>query len=155
MLAMADVSGGLPHGAWVLVADGRSARLLRNEGPPAAPRLKTINIFTNADDRATREAGTNRPGRAVQSADGRRSAMEQTDWHTRAEEAFAREVAGAIDQLRASGSIPRLALVAAPGTLAVLRKTLSEQTRAVVFLEIDKDLTNHPIGEVERLLSAR
>jgi len=72
------------------VADGRKALLLRNVGNELHPSLMLEASFDAPPNPRTHEQGTDTPGRAITL--GRRSAMEQTDWHLRAEEAFVGEV---------------------------------------------------------------
>jgi protein required for attachment to host cells len=45
-------------------------------------------------------------------------------------------------------------LVAPPRILAALRQHLDGESRARILAEVDKDLTKHPIHEIERLLSS-
>jgi protein required for attachment to host cells len=101
----------------------------------------------------TREQGTDRPGRSFDSASGRPSAVAQTDWHAQAEAEFARTVAQAIETLLSGDAASRVVIVAAPKTLAELRTSLPPAVRERTASEIDKDLTNHPIGDVEKILA--
>ncbi len=142
----------LPNNAWVLVGDGRKALVLRNEGDAVFPNLKTTDALTTGRMPPTAEMGSDRPGRAVQSADGRRSGMDQTDWHEMAEQHFANDVARALDARHAAGEIEKLVVVAPPRTLAELRHSFSDGLRAKVIAEVDKDMTKHPVYEIERLL---
>jgi protein required for attachment to host cells len=142
----------LPHGALVLVGDGRKALVLRNEGDARFPNLKTTTVLDQGRLPPTAALGTDRPGRAFQSADGRRSGMEQTDWHELAENRFAGEIAQALEARHSAGDFGALVVVAPPRTLAELRRSFSDGLRAKVIAEVDKDLTNHPVYEIERLL---
>jgi len=142
----------LPHNAWILVGDGRKAIVLRNEGDAIFPNLKTADALTTGRIPPTAEMGTDRPGRAFQSADGRRSGMDQTDWHDMAEQSFAGDVARALDARHAAGEIGALVVVAPPRTLAELRRSFSDGLRAKIIAEVDKDMTKHPVYEIERLL---
>ena len=148
---MAGIS--IPNGAWVIVGDGRKALFLRNEGDETFPNLTTMQLMENGDQRATHEVGSDRPGRTHQSADTRRSAIEQTDYHDLEEQRFARDVASKVAAGVEDGSIESLILVAPPRTLAVLRKALPEKTRARIVAEVNKDMTNRPISEIERALA--
>src|SRR5436189_1708164 len=75
------------NGDWVVVCDGAKALILENAGDAVALNLKTKEVREQPDPK-THEQGTDAPGRAVNSIDARRSAMEQTDWHDQAEERF-------------------------------------------------------------------
>jgi protein required for attachment to host cells len=144
----------IPHGAGVLIADGRKALILRNTGSPMAPKFETIQAIESSETRETHEIGTDRPGRVHESSTTRRSAMEQTDFHTQAEQRFAGLVAEAVQVQHGEGAFTTLVLVAAPRTLAVLRDELSKAVQAAVVGELAKDLTNHPLPEIEKLLAA-
>lgn len=149
-----DNRAGVPHGAGVVIADGRKALILRNDGTAVAPKLATLQALDNPETRETRDIGTDRPGRTHESSTTRRSAMEQPDYHTQAEQRFAGVVAEAVHALHADGTLPAFVLVAAPRTLAVLRDELPKQVQGVILDEIAKDLTNHPLPEIEKLLAA-
>lgn len=137
---------------WVLVGDGKKALVLRNDGDDVFPNLKTIRVFKDAANPATSQLGSDRPGRTHE-ASGRRSAVEQTDWHEIGEHRFAQHVASALDRCERNGELSALIVVAPPRTLAELRRSFSAQLRAKVTYELDKDLTKHPIHEIERLLA--
>src|ERR1700691_4421182 len=64
---------GLVHNLWVLVCDGRKALLFQNAGDRVYPKLETREMLEH-DAPATRELGTDGPGRFFSPADGRRSA---------------------------------------------------------------------------------
>jgi protein required for attachment to host cells len=79
--------------------------------------------------------------------------MQQTDWHARAETEFAKTVANALDRLCKDEDVRRLVLIAAPRTLADLRAALPPAVKNRTVSEVGKDLTNHPIAEVEKILA--
>jgi protein required for attachment to host cells len=144
----------IAHDTWILVGDGRKALVLRNEGTPQDPQLNVFNVWKDERNPPTREQGTDRPGRVMQSTDGRRSAVGQTDWHEIAEDRFAAEVASHLNAAAQSNQFEKLILVAPPGTLAALRKNLHPKTSERVIAEIDKDLTKHPVPEIARVLTS-
>jgi protein required for attachment to host cells len=139
--------------AWVLVCDGRRALYLQNDGDRKALNLRLKRQGEAGESDATHELGTHPPGRQ-QNRTGPTSAVEQTDFHTQAEQQFARETAEAVNAMVLGKEIRHLVVVAPPRTLAELRKTFSKQTQAVVTAEVDKDLTNHPVDRIEALLRA-
>jgi protein required for attachment to host cells len=140
----------IPHNALVFVGDGRKALFLRNEGDEKFPNLRIEKVFED-ENPSSHEQGTDRPGRVAESAaTGRRSAVEPTDWHHIEEHRFARRVAAALEQMvRASKA---KAFVAPPKTLADLRDAFHADVNACVVAEIHKDLTNHPVWEIEKHL---
>jgi protein required for attachment to host cells len=143
----------LPHKAWILVGDGRKALVLRNEGDETFPNLQTTTVFKDLPNPATSELGTDRPGRAVEHLTGRRSGMEATDWHEIAEQRFAQSVASTLCARDDAGDISALIVVAPPKTLAELRDSFSESLKRKIVAEVNKDLTRHPVHEIERLLT--
>ena len=149
------ISISLPHHAWILVGDGRKAIVLRNDGNAAYPNLKTVQVLDGGRVPSTAELGTDKPGRAVNARDGRRSGMEQTDWHDLAEQRFAADVAHALEARHVAGEFAALVVVAPPRTLAELRQTFSKSLQEKIIAEVDKDLTKHPVHEIERLLFNR
>jgi protein required for attachment to host cells len=142
----------LPHDAWILVGDGRRALLLRNAGTPQRPSLDVLNVLRDGKNPPTREQGAERPGRVMQSLTGIRSAVEQTDWHEIVEKNFAREIAGKLNSAAHAGRFQRLVLIAPPRTLSELRAHLHPESKKRIIVEIDKDLTKHPVPEIARLL---
>src|SRR5437588_11660926 len=84
------------EGEWVVVCDGAKALVLENVGDPKFPNLKTREVYEQEDPK-TSEQGTDAPGRAINSVDARRSALEQTDWHDRAEQRFLQSLAEHLD----------------------------------------------------------
>ena len=143
----------IPFDTWVLVADGRKALLLRNATDEIRPDLKVLKVIEQPDNPRTAEHGTDRPGRVVDSASGRRSAVEQTDWHDLAERDFAAGVTDEMERHRRDGDFSKLVVVAPARTLAELSQRFSKELHATVMAELDKDLTKHPVHEIERLLT--
>jgi len=143
----------IPHHALVFVGDGRKALFLRNEGDEKFPNLKTEKVFEDVNP-LSHEQGTDRPGHIAQASRlGRRSAVEPTDWHDIEEHHFARKVAAAVEQVVRAGKVKALVVVAPPKTLADLRSAFHPDVKARVIAEIHKDLTKHPVWEIEKHLT--
>ncbi|MDE2375809.1 host attachment family protein [Bradyrhizobium sp.] len=141
----------IPHNAFVFVGDGRKALFLRNEGNEKFPNLKTEQVFED-DNPPTHEQGSDRPGR-LGKASGR-SAVEPVDWHDLEEHRFAHRVAAAMEKVVRERRAPALVVVAPPRTLADLRAAFHADVKAVIVAEIHKDLTRHPVGDIEKHLTA-
>jgi protein required for attachment to host cells len=142
----------IAQGEWVLVCDGAKALVLENVGDEKFPDLKTREVYEQEDPK-TREQGTDAPGRSINSIDARRSAKEQTDWHDQAEHRFLAGLADHLDAAVNSGQAKSLIVVAPPRALGVLRKAYSNNLRAVLRAEIDKDLVGLPVHQIEQHLA--
>lgn len=142
----------LQHGSLVLIADGRKAIIARNDGAPNAPRLKVCATLVAEDNPATREQGTDRPGRFAKGAE-RRGAAEGTDWHALAEEAFLRTAAHQFAEALHEGAECAPVVIAPPPALALLRKHLPKTVGATMS-SLAKDLTKHTMAEIEAALAA-
>ncbi|MFO1109111.1 MAG: host attachment family protein [Bradyrhizobium sp.] len=143
----------IPHDAYVLVGDGRKALFLRNEGDEKFPNLKTEQVLEN-DNPPTHQQGTDRPGHLGKAfGSGRRSSVETTDWHDINEHRFAHTVAGAMERVVRERKAPALVIVAPPRTLADIRAALHADVASRVIAEINKDLTRHPVGDIEKHLT--
>ena len=66
----------------------------------------------------------------------------------------ATETARAVAAIHDKDHKRKIVLVAPPKTLAALRETLGGTLGTNVLAEVDKDLTHHPVREIERLLTA-
>jgi protein required for attachment to host cells len=154
------------NGAWVLVGDGHRALFLENHGDPDLLDLRVIEARVDQKNPPTREQGTDAPGRAFPGAGGPpganfpgaggmggRSSVEPTDWHELEKEHFAREIAERVNQAAESGEMSEIVIVAPPRVLGELRKQLSAKARSKVKGELDKDLTHHPLPEIEKALA--
>ena len=142
----------IPHDGFVFVGDGRKALFLRNDGDEKFPNLKVERVLTQ-DNPATHEQGSERPGRASKGAGtNRRSGLEATDWHDIEEHKFARDVAAALEGVVRSNGVKALIVVAPARTLADLRRAFHDDVKKKIIAEIDKDLTKHPVYEIEKHL---
>ncbi|MBY0381760.1 MAG: host attachment protein [Xanthobacteraceae bacterium] len=141
----------LPHDSIVLIADGRKALFLRNEGDGMFPNLVTARVFKDINP-PTREQGSDRPGRVHESLSSRRSGIEGTDWHTLEEHKFVAEVTAALERYVRDENPKKVILVAPPRVLGDLRSQLAADVKKRVVAEIEKDLTKHPVNEIEKYL---
>ena len=142
----------IPHNAFVFVGDGSKALVLRNEGDAQILNLKTERVFTDTNP-PTHEQGTDRPGRTFSSIGAGRSSVGQTDWHKLEENRFAVEVAAMLERIVRERGVEALVVVAPPRALADLCKSLHPDVKKKIIAEIDKDLTKHPIDQIEKHLA--
>jgi protein required for attachment to host cells len=135
----------IPHNSLIFVGDGQKALFLRNRGSALDVDLVVEQIFER-DNPATREQGTDRPGRSTASFGVARSAMEEVDWHHIAKERFAKEIAEALYHHAHANLFDRLIIIAPPKILGQLRKMFHVEVIARIAAEIPKELTSHPVS---------
>ena len=150
---MQEMDFKVDNKVWVLVADGEKALFFENTGTRKNPVFKVVSEMEQ-DNPPTREQGTDAPGRMNDSGPGHKSAMEPTDWHRLAEERFAKEAAELLYKYANQNRYKQIVLCAAPRLLGELRKELHAVVTDRVIGEVPKTLTNHPVDQIERILSA-
>ncbi|RWK54038.1 host attachment family protein [Mesorhizobium sp.] len=143
----------LKRGLWVVVADGEKALFLENRGDTQYPDLQVVQEMEQANP-ATREQGSDRPGRYSDGPSVHRSAVEDTDWHRLGKERFADEVAERLYKLAHRGAFKEMVLIAPPQVLGDMRRKLHKEVAEKITVEIPKTLTNHTILDIENLLQA-
>jgi len=144
----------IPHDAVIFIGDGRKALFLRNSGDEKYLNLVAERVFVDDNPRA-HEQGSDRPGRGFARAHtNRRSGFDMTDWHELEEQRFVHRVAAAMEQLVRERDAKALVVDAPPRTLAELRQSFHADVKRRIIAEIDKDLTKHPVGEIEKHLVA-
>jgi protein required for attachment to host cells len=126
---------------------------LRNDGDAKFPNLKTERVFVD-EIPPSHGQGTERPGHVSKgSRTGGRSAVEPTDWHEIEEHHFVLMVAGAMEGLVRASKVKTLIVVAPPRTLAGLRLAFHPEVKSCIAAGINKDLTRHPVWEIEKHLA--
>ena len=143
----------ISHNALVLIGDGQKALFLRNKGTAHQVRLEVEHILEQ-DNPATREQGTDRPGRSISSVGTARSAVEGVDWHLIAKERFAGVIAEALYRHAHDNRFDKLVVIAPAKVLGNLRKAFHAEVTDKIVGEISKELTSHPITDIERLVAA-
>ncbi|NGO51530.1 host attachment protein [Allomesorhizobium camelthorni] len=146
---MSDVR--LKHGLWILVADGEKALFLKNDGDARTPDLNVVREVHD-DNPATREQGTDRPGRFSDGSGAHKSAVADTDWHRLGKERFADEIAERLYTMAHRGDFKEIVLIAPPLVLGEMRRKLHKEVIDRILAEVPKTLTNHPVPEIERIL---
>jgi protein required for attachment to host cells len=142
----------IDQGDWVVVCDGKKALILENVGDWKFPNLQTREVFEQ-DNPPTHEQGSDAPGRSFQSVGSMRSAMDQTDWHAKAEKDFLEDLAGRLDAAINAGDTNSLVMVAPPRALGIIRQAYSQHVRAALRGEVDKDFVKMPVHEIEQHLT--
>ncbi|MEG8041751.1 host attachment family protein [Sphingomonas sp. LR59] len=143
----------LPHNSVVLVADGRKMLFLRNEGDNTDFNLVVEKAQEHVNP-ATRDQATDAAGRASSPRGGVQSSVEPTDFHHLEEDRFATEAADFLKIRALKNDYESLIVVAPPKTLGELRKHYHKEVSSRLTGELDKDLTGHPIADIEKALKA-
>lgn len=144
----------VPHNSFVVVADGKKMLFFRNEGDSEFPKLE-VERKRETSDAADRDQKTDAPGRTFDSSGGAgRSAYQEVDFHQLEEERFAAETAEMLRKRALSNDFESLIIVAPPKTLGELRKHYHKEVEKRLAGEIAKDLTGHPVTEIEKILQS-
>lgn len=140
---------------WIAVADGEKAVIFNNIGTDDLPDLRVLAV-EEIENPANRDQAASTPGRMNDGRAGsaRKSAMEETDFHRLAKAQFAKELAARLDLAADADQFDRIIVIAPPSTLGELREHYSSGLRSRLTAEIDKDLTRHPVEDIEKLVSA-
>lgn len=142
----------IPAKACVLVADGRKMLFFRNAGDASHPNL----VVETAEERANpadRDQKTDRAGRASSPQGAAFGSMEEVDFHQQEEDRFAAETANLLKKRALANDYEALIVVAPPKTLGELRKHYHKEVSERLIGELDKDLTGHPVPDIEKALS--
>src|SRR5262249_16459679 len=141
-----------PHNAFVFVGDGRKALFLHNAGDEKFLNLKTERMFVTTIRPHMSKAATVRA--ALSSAPGRTSAAVSeipTGTNSKSTASFGALPAGR-EQVGGERKAKALVIVAPPRTLADLRRAVHADVKERIIAEIGKDLTKHPVHEIEKHL---
>jgi protein required for attachment to host cells len=150
-----EIEMQVPHGAFVVVADGAKMLFFRNEGDAEFPKLE-IERKREQENLSDAEMKTDEPGRAFDSSGGAgRSAYEETDFHQLEEDRFAAETAELLKKRALRNDFEQLIIVAPPKTLGELRKHYHKEVEKRLAGEIAKDLTGHTVDAIEKILVAQ
>jgi protein required for attachment to host cells len=138
---------------WLLLADGRRARVYHYLGPEQMPEAEPDLNFER-EDAPSRDILTDRPGRMQPGVGtGADAFAPRVDPHEQAEERFLDEVAAKIAAAVDAGRCDAIILAAPPKALGHLRRKLSPGTQKLIRAEIDKDLTKIPRQRLGKLVA--
>lgn len=155
----------IPNNALVVVADGRRMLFLRNTGDDEFPNLQ-VETVREQENPSTADQGTDEPGSAFSNPGSghqgssfgggasHRSGYEQTDFHQLEEDRFAGETAEMLKKRALKNGFDKLIVVAPPRTLGELRKHYHKTVEQRIVGEVNKDLTTHPVSEIEAIIKS-
>lgn len=126
----------IPHNTLLVVADGRAARLFRNEGDESALKLRQTAAMDESDALDAGPSGSQPRDNDV------------------GEAAFVKVLAERINRVALRNGFDHIVLVADPTTLGEIRPQLHKEVSARMIAEVAKDWTNTPLEQVEKALHA-
>jgi protein required for attachment to host cells len=141
----------LPHGALVLVADGKKVLFLRNQGDSNQIDLRT-EAHDKRKDAMDRELKADAPGTQSPRAGIGRDTMEETDFHQQEEDLWIKDAAEELKRRALKNDFEALAIIAPPRALGILRKELHKEVQRRIVKMINKEMTDRPIPDIEELL---
>lgn len=141
----------IAHKGFVVVADGRKMLLFRNKGRPDEPSLE-LERLREQDNLPNRELKSDSPGRSSASVGQGRSAFDEADFQKIEEERFAGETAELLRKRALNNDFESLIVIAPPKTLGAMRKHYHKEVESRLKGEIAKDLTGHPVQEIEKII---
>jgi len=145
----------VPHNSFVVVADGAKMLFFRNEGDAEFLKLE-VERKREQENLPDRDMKRDDRGRTFDASGGAgRSAYEETDFHQLEEDRFAAETAELLKKRALRNDFESLIIVAPPKTLGELRKHYHKEVEKRLAGEIAKDLTGHPVEEIEKIISAQ
>lgn len=142
----------IPHDSVVLVTDGHKRLVLRNKGRADALALVVVSAAEDTNPR-TRAQVTDSAGRFSTTLTGG-GALPAADAHEIEEQRFVADTAEELRRGVLTGEYARLVVMAPPKTLGRLRKNYHPEVEKRMLREIGKDVTGHPVGEIEKILMA-
>ena len=80
--------------------------------------------------------------------------MAEVDFHQQEEDRFAADTADLLKRRALKNDFESLIIIAPPKTLGELRKHYHKEVSRRLTGELDKDLTGHPIDQIEKALLA-
>ncbi len=131
----------LPKNATVAVANGEKLALFRNAGNER--EMKLVAMPLPEIDTSNRSGGVRH-----QSSPGNPNDSQVE------EDGFAAGVAGALNKQALTNKLTNVVVIAAPRTLGELRKHYHKELQSNLLAEVPKDLTGHPIPDIEKALMA-
>lgn len=142
----------IDHDALVMVADGRKILVFRNKGDRAFPQLEAETV-RHQENAADRDQASDAAGRASSPMGGRQSALEQVSFHDLEEHRFALEAVDMLKRRALANDFEKLIIIAPPTTLGDMRKHYHKTVQDRLVGEIAKDLANHPVLEIEKIIA--
>lgn len=137
---------------WIVIADSSRARIFEPESPSSP--LREIEALTHPESRLHEQDLTaDLPGRHNNDTGiGAHGFEERSEPKKQEMINFSRELANRLEAARNNREYEQLIVAAAPAFLGLLRDALSDATRELVRLEIDKNLARMNAEQIRKHL---
>jgi len=137
---------------WILVAESSRARIFRAD--TASAPLVEIETLAHPEGREHEQDMTSDlPGHdSDKTGSGRHGFQDETEPKQQEAIDFAKRIAAELESARNDGQLKQLIIVAAPAFLGTLRNQLNDQTKKLVTLELDKNLSQHSPEDIRQHL---
>lgn len=137
----------------IMVANASTARVFSYQ---AKEEFSLLNEFSHPQSRQkASDLVSDRPGHSEAKGGGHGAFVSSSNPKEVEVERFAHELAGWLDEQRKNNSCNQLMLVAAPGFLGILNKSLNEQTTQLVHKTLDKDYSQVTQRELPEVLGLK
>jgi protein required for attachment to host cells len=137
---------------WIIVADRSRARVLAAESPEANELEEVAEFVHPASQLSRQDVVSDTAGRFEASVGGRHTGQPETDFKHETAAEFAQEIIAYLDKARLENAFDRVALVAAPLFLGVLRKKMSSPMAQMVAWDVDRDYAQLKTNEIRKHL---
>jgi len=135
---------------WILIADAAQAKILVQA--KSGDSLTTLEggEFHNPDEsHHTRDLGSDRPSRSIESVGGARHAIEpRHDARRTAAASFAKTLSTFLERHALEDHYDRLVIVAPPRMLGTFRDALGQYAQQRLVAELNEDLTKTPLKKM-------
>lgn len=128
---------------YILIANGNKALIYRSLGN--IHNIELIEKFTSDSSHLqSHDLGRDKPGRGKEGLNGsmKHSTDSKTDPHKKEKHNFLVEVAHYLNREANSNAYAHLIIAASPEALGEIRNELDKTSKALIMLEINKDLTH-------------
>ncbi len=144
----------VPKNTLVLVADGRKALFLRNEGNAQQIELRT-DSHREREDRKNSDIKTDQSGQSPAPGGTGLSGgtMGEPDFHQQEEDRFAHDLAKDINSMALAGKFDDIVIVAPARTMGELRPLWHKEVSRRIVGEHVKEMTARPLQDIEALLA--
>ena len=137
----------------VMVANASAARVFSYQAK------EEFSLLTEFSHPQSRQKGSDlvsdRPGHSESKGGGHGAFVSSSNPKEVEVERFAHELAGWLDEQRKNNSCNQVMLVAEPGFLGMLNKSLNDQTTQLVYKTLDKDYSQVTQRELPEVLGLK